>query len=69
MSKNQLKFRLLIVSPAILLLLWYEGLLNTDPASILLFVLVIVSFLMAFFDVKGRKITHGHIPDKELGKS
>ena len=69
MSKNQLKFRLLIVSPAILLLLWYEGLLNTDPASILLFALVIASVLMVVFDVRAHKTTHGHIPDKEPNKS
>ena len=69
MSKNQLRFRLLIVSPAILLLLWYEDLLNTDLETILLFVLVIVSFLMVVFDVRAHKTTHGHIPDKELGKS
>lgn len=69
MSKNQLRFRLLIVSPAILLLLWYEGLLNTDPITIVLFVLVIASFLMVVFDVRAHKTTHDHILDKELDKS
>jgi Flp pilus assembly protein TadB len=69
MSKNQLRFRLLIVSPAILLLLWHEDLLNTDLETILLFVLVIVSFLMVVFDVRARKTTHDHILDKELDKS
>lgn len=69
MSKNQLRFRLLVVSPAILLLLWYEDLLNTDLETILLFVLVIVSFLMVVFDVRAHKITHDHILDKELDKS
>jgi hypothetical protein len=59
MRRNQLRFRLLIVSPAILLLLWYEGLLNTKPESILFIVLVIISLLMALFDVRARKIKHG----------
>jgi hypothetical protein len=47
MSQNQFRFRSLILSPAVLLLLWYEGLLNTEPTSILFVVVVTVGLLLA----------------------
>ncbi len=58
MSKNQFRFRLLIVAPATLWLLWVEGLLNTDPAAILFIFLVILSFLLVVLDIRANKLNN-----------
>jgi hypothetical protein len=55
MTRNQLRFRLLVISPVIGFLSWREGLLNAEPTALLLLVVAFAAFWFALFDIRANK--------------